>query len=111
MIIDPILFLLMTNIERSQILGWRLSWLPGGIPRPCIYHSLENFTRKHAIECLHMHSRLQMPLSIEDPLSYLRKHLPVKKPRIHEMDHLFHEQVPPPTPQDPGASMVNWLLV
>ncbi|KAI8645991.1 hypothetical protein BD408DRAFT_360552 [Parasitella parasitica] len=40
---------------------------------------------------------------------------PVRWPEIcrimHEMDHLFHGQVPPSTPQDPGASMVNWLLV
>ncbi|KAI8646105.1 hypothetical protein BD408DRAFT_474100 [Parasitella parasitica] len=81
MIIDPILFLPMTNIERSQVLRWRLGWLPGGIPSPCIYHPFENFTRKHAIECLHMHSRLQMPLSVDDPLSYLLNHLPSKKPR------------------------------
>ncbi|CEP16609.1 hypothetical protein [Parasitella parasitica] len=60
-------------------LRWRLGWLPGGIPRPCVYHPLEKLTRKHGIECLDMHSRLQMPLSVEDHLSYVLNHLPVRK--------------------------------
>ncbi|KAI7907805.1 uncharacterized protein BX663DRAFT_492042, partial [Cokeromyces recurvatus] len=34
MIIDPILWLPMTNTERSQVIRWRLGWLPGDIPRP-----------------------------------------------------------------------------
>ncbi|CEP09952.1 hypothetical protein [Parasitella parasitica] len=110
----------MTHIERCQV----LRWLPGGIyPRPCIYHPLEKFTRKYAIECLHIHSRLQMPISVEDPLSYVLNHLPVRKPRnppetlaevcraMPEMDHLYHEQIPPPAPPDPGVSLVNRLLV
>ncbi|CEP19310.1 hypothetical protein [Parasitella parasitica] len=71
MIVDTILFLPMTNIERSQVLRWRLGWLPGGIPRPCLSHPLEKFTRTHATECLHMHSRLKMPISVEHSLSYV----------------------------------------
>ncbi|KAI7902146.1 uncharacterized protein BX663DRAFT_511875 [Cokeromyces recurvatus] len=35
MIVDPILWLPMTNTKRSQVLCWCLGWLPGGIPRSC----------------------------------------------------------------------------
>ncbi|KAI7903414.1 uncharacterized protein BX663DRAFT_434110, partial [Cokeromyces recurvatus] len=68
------------------------------------------------------------PTSIEDPLSFLLNLLPTKKPStahlaapwtirwptvctiIHEMDHIFHEKLPPDPPTDTGASLVNWLL-
>ncbi|KAI7899581.1 uncharacterized protein BX663DRAFT_532734 [Cokeromyces recurvatus] len=83
MIIDPILWLPMTNTERSQVLrwrlSWRLSWLPGGIPRPCPYHPSQTFGRTHSIECLQMHHRLQMPRTVTDPLSFLLNQLPTKK--------------------------------
>ncbi|KAG1322633.1 hypothetical protein G6F62_010134 [Rhizopus arrhizus] len=76
--IDPILWLPMSNTERSRIVRWRLGWLPGGAPKPCIYHPNDMFTRSHAICCLHMHRRLQMPLTVPDPLSFLINKLPNK---------------------------------
>ncbi|KAI9478897.1 MAG: hypothetical protein EXX96DRAFT_539950 [Benjaminiella poitrasii] len=35
---DPILWLSMTKSEKSCVLCWRLGWLPGGQPQPCLYH-------------------------------------------------------------------------
>ncbi|KAG1593245.1 hypothetical protein G6F47_009175 [Rhizopus delemar] len=37
------------------------------------------FTRSHAIQCLHMHQRLQMPSTEPDPLSFLLSKLPTKR--------------------------------
>ncbi|KAG1210140.1 hypothetical protein G6F69_005755 [Rhizopus microsporus] len=53
LIVDPILRIPMTRSERSRCVRWRLGWLP-----------------------LDMHNRLQMPKSIDDPLSYLLNLLP-----------------------------------
>ncbi|KAG1150279.1 hypothetical protein G6F37_000107 [Rhizopus arrhizus] len=113
--VDPILWLLMTPVERSCLLRWRLGWLPGGLPRPCIYHPFDLLTRTHAIECLHMHRRLQMPRYIPDSLSFLLNKLPTsrKKPTdknrskhitwsirwliicqiLHELDYLHYDQI------------------
>ncbi|ORE07971.1 hypothetical protein BCV72DRAFT_325051, partial [Rhizopus microsporus var. microsporus] len=87
LIVDPILRIPMTRSERS---------------------------RCHSFSCLDMHNRLQMPKSIDDPLSYLLNLLPptflTKKTRksidawliswpsicaiLLEMDYLAHLQVP-----------------
>ncbi|KAG1145170.1 hypothetical protein G6F38_005830 [Rhizopus arrhizus] len=77
--VDPILWLPMSPAERSRLVRWRLGWLPGGVPKPCIYHPNDLFTRSHSIRCLHMHRRLQMPLTEPDPLSFLLNKLPTKK--------------------------------
>ncbi|KAG1543416.1 hypothetical protein G6F49_011353 [Rhizopus delemar] len=91
LIVDPILRIPMTRSERSRCVRWRLGWLP-----------------------LDMHNRLQMPKSIDDPLSYLLNLLPstffTKKARrsidawlirlpsicaiLLEMDYLAHSQFP-----------------
>ncbi|KAG0799671.1 hypothetical protein G6F22_002996 [Rhizopus arrhizus] len=80
--LDPILRLPMTYAERSRVIRWRLGWLPGGIPQPCIYHSNVMLTRSHATECLHMHRRLQMPRTEADPLSFLLNQLPNKRKKL-----------------------------
>ncbi|KAG1077246.1 hypothetical protein G6F42_024977 [Rhizopus arrhizus] len=79
---DPILWLPMTPVERSRLLRWRLGWLPGGPPKPCIYHLFELLTRTHATESLHIHRRLYMPRPVADPLSFLLNLFPTsrKKP-------------------------------
>ncbi|KAG1520066.1 hypothetical protein G6F51_014748 [Rhizopus arrhizus] len=69
---------------------------------------------------------LQLPLSIEDPMSFIMNRLPLKKFRssheasawsarwpavciiLHEMDYLFHDQTLPP-PLDPCVKLVTWL--
>ncbi|KAI9271689.1 hypothetical protein BDA99DRAFT_594820 [Phascolomyces articulosus] len=43
LILNPILWILMTRKERSCYIRWRMGWLSGGRPKPCIkfrYHSL-----------------------------------------------------------------------
>ncbi|KAI7903950.1 uncharacterized protein BX663DRAFT_530594 [Cokeromyces recurvatus] len=128
MIIDPILWLPMTNTERSQVLRWRLGWIPGGISRPCPYHPSQTFSRTHSIECLHMHHRLQMPRTVTDPLCFLLNQLLTKKLKcsqdmahwtirwpviciiLHEMNYLFHERLPPDPPSEPGLLLVKWLF-
>ncbi|KAG0737612.1 hypothetical protein G6F57_002804 [Rhizopus arrhizus] len=84
LIVDPILWLPMSCIERSRLICWRMGWLPGGRPKPCIYHPHDLLTRSHAITCLHMHHRLLMPSTVSDLLSYLLNLLPTsrKKPTI-----------------------------
>ncbi|KAI8641808.1 hypothetical protein BD408DRAFT_417448, partial [Parasitella parasitica] len=76
LVVDPILWLPMTRMERSQVVRWRLGWLPGGKPRPCPFHPTTNLSRAHVTDCLQIHRRLQLPESIQDPLSFL----PLKKP-------------------------------
>lgn len=129
-VIDPILWLPMTHIERSRLIRWRLGWLHGGLPKPCIYHPSELLTRKHAIRCLHMHRRLQMPHSIADPSSFLLNQLPMLKRRspptqrdrytvwftrwpvicqiLYELDYLQHEKIAPDCPILRTA-LVSWL--
>ncbi|KAI9266811.1 hypothetical protein BDA99DRAFT_421021, partial [Phascolomyces articulosus] len=49
LILDPILWIPMTRKERSRCIRWRMGWLPGGLPKPCIkcgYHSLN---KQHAL--------------------------------------------------------------
>ncbi|KAG0783374.1 hypothetical protein G6F22_008709 [Rhizopus arrhizus] len=76
--IDPILWLPMSYAERSRSVRWRLGWLPGGEPKPCIFHPTGKFTRSHAIGCLHMHRRLQIPLSEPDTSVFLAEQAPQK---------------------------------
>ena len=122
---DPILWLLMTCAERSRVLRWRLGWLLGCKPKECIFHPYHNWSRRHAFDCLHVHHRLYLPRSIEDPISFLLNLLPLHKPRpiashswftlwpilytiLHELDYYFHDEYPPP-PVDPGVKLLNWL--
>ncbi|CAO3657317.1 unnamed protein product [Mucor hiemalis] len=112
--VDPILWPPMTTSERSRILRWRLGWLPGGRPKECIYYPGRNWSRRHTFTCLKVHSRLYLPLTIEDPISFLLNQLPLKKPPrttlsqawvytwlilrtiLHELDYYFHDECPPP---------------
>ncbi|KAI9309764.1 hypothetical protein BX666DRAFT_1873113, partial [Dichotomocladium elegans] len=79
--LDPILWLPMTREERSRCLRWRLGWLPSGNTTYCIRHPSALLTKTHSIQCLNMHSRLQQPQQIDDPLSYLLNQLPNHPPR------------------------------
>ncbi|KAG1535107.1 hypothetical protein G6F46_010932 [Rhizopus delemar] len=114
LIVDPILRIPMTRSERSRCVRWRLGWLPLGKPQSRPFHPNELFSRQHSFSCLDMHNRLQMPKSIDDPLSYLLNLLPstffTKKARrsidawlirlpsicaiLLEMDYLAHSQFP-----------------
>jgi hypothetical protein len=69
--LDPILWLPMSKSERSRCIRWRLGWLPGGKPRPCPKHPMQQLSKNHAISCLDMYRRLSMPETIRDPLSFL----------------------------------------
>ncbi|KAG0987177.1 hypothetical protein G6F29_002696 [Rhizopus arrhizus] len=129
--LDPILWLPMTYAERSRVICWRLGWLPGGIPQPCIYHPNVMLTRSHATECLHMHRRLQMPRTEADPLSFLLNQLPNKRKKLKspnanytnsawtvrwpaicqilfELDYMHHGKLPPESPPL-GTKLVAWI--
>ncbi|KAG1257368.1 hypothetical protein G6F68_009337 [Rhizopus microsporus] len=129
--LDPILWLPMTYAERSRVIRWRLGWLPGGIPQPCIYHPNVMLTRSHATECLHMHRRLQMPRTEADPLSFLLNQLPNKRKKLmspnanstnsawtvrwpaicqilFELDYMHHGKLPPESPPL-GTKLVAWI--
>ncbi|KAI7902258.1 uncharacterized protein BX663DRAFT_436136, partial [Cokeromyces recurvatus] len=67
---DPILWLPMLPIERSQLIRWRLGWLLGGTPKPC-QCKLHNLTKKHSIHCLRIHSQLRMSQDADDPINRL----------------------------------------
>ncbi|EIE88785.1 hypothetical protein RO3G_13496 [Rhizopus delemar RA 99-880] len=106
--LDPILWLSMTQKERSRCIRWSLGWLPGGKPKSCPLHPNQLLIKTHAIQCFNMHNRLQMPNIIEDPLSFLLNLLPTKLPRssrtitpwilswlticsiLSELDHLYN---------------------
>ncbi|OBZ85224.1 hypothetical protein A0J61_06721 [Choanephora cucurbitarum] len=116
----------MINQERSYIIRWHLGWLPHGCPSSYPLLSDHPFTRARAIHCLQIHNRLEMPLPVEDPLSFLLNILPTKKLRsplesspwiirwpvichtLHGMDYLAHSTTP--TPNDPGPLLLQWLL-
>ena len=128
LLVDPILALPMTKHERSRCVRWRLGWLPLGKPQACPFHPHTLFTRSHSFSCLDMHHRLQMPTSIEDPLSYLLNCLPTafltKKARnsidawlirwpticaiLQELDSLAHSQIPEPS-NHLGETLVHYL--
>lgn len=80
--IGPILWLPMTRQERSRCLRWRLGWMPSGKPWPCRNCPTgDHFSRQHAIFCLWTHSRLQIPIIIIDPISFVLNKLPTSPPR------------------------------
>ncbi|KAI9481582.1 MAG: hypothetical protein EXX96DRAFT_482365, partial [Benjaminiella poitrasii] len=79
--LDPILWIPMHPIERSRLIRWRLGWLPGGSPRPCLC-GLHKLTKQHVIHCLHMHSSLHLPLEVEDPISCVLNRIPTRPPRL-----------------------------
>ncbi|KAG0783481.1 hypothetical protein G6F22_008669 [Rhizopus arrhizus] len=113
--VDPILWLPMSPAERSRLVRWRLGWLPGGVPKPCIYHPNDLFTRSHSIRCLHMHRRLQMPFTEPDPLSFLLNKLPAKKQQYgiasrRPDPHRFSaSKIHPPGVPPLGTKFIAWL--
>ncbi|KAG1055300.1 hypothetical protein G6F43_002739 [Rhizopus delemar] len=78
--LDPILWLPMTRRERNRCVRWRLGWLPGSKLETCPRHPTQMLTKQHAIGCLDMHDRLQMPEAVQDPLSFLLDRLPNRIP-------------------------------
>ncbi|KAG1152166.1 hypothetical protein G6F37_001390 [Rhizopus arrhizus] len=130
LVVDPILWLPMSYIERSRLIRWRMGWLPGGRPKPCIYHPHDLLTRSHAITCLHMYHRLLMPSTVSDPLSYLLNLLPTSRKKstiqsrskysawfirwpiicqiLHELDYLHHDKTAPEIPPL-GTKLLHWF--
>ncbi|KAG1150124.1 hypothetical protein G6F37_000613 [Rhizopus arrhizus] len=53
--IDPIMWLPMSNAERSRCIRWRLGWLPSGKPRPYPKQVTQHLSKDHAVDCLTMH--------------------------------------------------------
>jgi len=125
--IDPILWLPMTQGERSRCLRWRLGWLPSGYSTVCPLHPDHSLTKSHAIKCLQMHRRLMMPETITDPLSFLLNLLPTRRPKspskaipwnirwpaictiLFELDYLQHSKIPPSPPINLGQRLLNWF--
>ncbi|KAI8063641.1 uncharacterized protein B0P05DRAFT_476539 [Gilbertella persicaria] len=60
--VDLILWLPMTNQERSRLrvlnLFQRLGWLPHGHPSPYPLHPNQASNRTHAIDCFQMRNKL-----------------------------------------------------
>ncbi|PHZ13715.1 uncharacterized protein RHIMIDRAFT_236769 [Rhizopus microsporus ATCC 52813] len=69
---------LLSSCQRSRCVRWRLGWLPGGKPRPCPKHPMQQLSKNHATSCLDMHRRLSMPATIRDPLSFIPNMLPLR---------------------------------
>ncbi|KAI9485897.1 MAG: hypothetical protein EXX96DRAFT_546942 [Benjaminiella poitrasii] len=90
-------------------------------------HPSQRLTRRHAVICLQLHRRLQMPETIENPLSFLLNQLPTKKPVsshsvspwhirwpsicliLDELDQLQYNKLTLPTPLNPGQRLLDWL--
>ncbi|KAG1539847.1 hypothetical protein G6F47_007244 [Rhizopus delemar] len=125
--LDPILWLPMTRTERNICVRWRLGWLPGGKLEPCPRHPTQILTKQHAVRCLDMHHRLQMPETVQGPLSFLLNRLPNRIPCsshsaspwfirwpaictiLYELDYLFHRKDQPSPPFQPGQRFLDWL--
>ncbi|KAI9271745.1 hypothetical protein BDA99DRAFT_556956 [Phascolomyces articulosus] len=84
--VDPIMWIPMTNKERSRCIRWRL---PGGRPKPCPRCPSQILTKNRAIHCLCMHHRLQLPSYHEDPLSHILNQPSKSKPAsLRRIQHL-----------------------
>ncbi|KAI8638054.1 hypothetical protein BD408DRAFT_324075, partial [Parasitella parasitica] len=104
--VDPVLWLPMARMERSQVVRWRLGWFPSRKPRPCPFHPAVHLSDSHVIESLQIHRRLQLPDSTNDRLSFLSDLLSLKKPKnaqsiaswpeicviLFELNHIFHDE-------------------
>ncbi|KAI9273107.1 hypothetical protein BDA99DRAFT_432872, partial [Phascolomyces articulosus] len=78
---DPILWIPMTKKERCRIIRWRIGWLLGGRTKTCISCNTSTLTKKHVIQCLRMHRRLNIPHhKKDDPISFFLNKLPKSKP-------------------------------
>ncbi|OAD67599.1 hypothetical protein PHYBLDRAFT_173933 [Phycomyces blakesleeanus NRRL 1555(-)] len=76
--VDPILWLPMTNYERSRFIRWRMGWLPGR-PQPCSC-GLHTTSRHHVIECTGAAIRLHLYSTVQpNPIDYVLNMLPMKK--------------------------------
>ncbi|KAI8969069.1 hypothetical protein BDF20DRAFT_143355 [Mycotypha africana] len=103
----------MSFIERSCCLRWTLSWLPNNYSTHCLFHPFCTLTKAHAIECLQMHNRLQLPTTVVDPISHLLNQLstrpikqranilvnwsiswPIVQMLVYEIDYLQQEKIP-----------------
>ncbi|KAI7858777.1 hypothetical protein BDC45DRAFT_413535, partial [Circinella umbellata] len=75
--IDPIMWIPMSNKERSRCIRWRIGWLPGGKHKTCLTCQSHTFTKHHAIQCLQMHRRLNLNSNrTDDPLSFILNNIP-----------------------------------
>ncbi|KAI7848512.1 hypothetical protein BDC45DRAFT_450067, partial [Circinella umbellata] len=52
--VDSIMWMRISNKERSRCLRWRTGWLPGGKPKPCIKCNNTTYTKSHATNCLNL---------------------------------------------------------
>ncbi|OAD67597.1 hypothetical protein PHYBLDRAFT_173931 [Phycomyces blakesleeanus NRRL 1555(-)] len=78
--VDRILWLPMTNYERSRFIRWRMGWLPGR-PQPCSC-GLHTTSRHHVIECTGAAIRLHLYSTVQpNPIDYVLNMLPLKKPK------------------------------
>jgi hypothetical protein len=117
----------MTRTERNRRVHCHLDWLPGGKPVPCPKNSIKMLAKQHVIRCLDMQHRLQMPETVQDPLSFLLNKLPNRIPCsshsasswfirwpvictiLYELDYLFHDKDQPSPPFQPGQRFLDWL--
>ncbi|EIE75313.1 hypothetical protein G6F46_003108 [Rhizopus delemar] len=123
---DPILWLPMSKSECSHCIRWRPGWIPGGKPRPCPKHPMQQLSKNHAISCLDMHQHLFMPEAVQDPLSFLLSMLslrpsippcsaltwyqlwPIICSILHELDQLHHGKLIP-AKHPYGQKPLIWL--
>ncbi|KAG2228052.1 hypothetical protein INT45_012076, partial [Circinella minor] len=79
--VDPIMWMPMSNKDRSRCIRWRIGWLPGGKPKQCIKCNNSTFTKYHATYCLSLHQQLNInQRHTNDPLSSFLNKLPKSKP-------------------------------
>ncbi|ORE11537.1 hypothetical protein BCV72DRAFT_324440 [Rhizopus microsporus var. microsporus] len=91
--LDPILWMPISKSERSRCIRWRLSWLPGGKPRPCPKHPTQQLSKNHAISCFDMHRRLFIPENIRDHSLTWSQRWPIICSLLHKLDQLHHNKL------------------
>ncbi|KAI8096035.1 hypothetical protein BDF21DRAFT_314635, partial [Thamnidium elegans] len=73
---DPVMFIPMSNYERSRVLRWKMGWLPGK-PQVCRNCNSNNrTTRTHLTTCLRIHNKLNMSIIYISPIDEVLNHLP-----------------------------------
>jgi hypothetical protein len=76
---DPIMFIPMSNFERSRVLRWKMGWLPGKpqVCRNCLSQNTNNrTTRAHLTTCLQIHNELNMSIIYISPIDEILNQLP-----------------------------------
>ena len=80
--IDPTVWLPMKYSQRSRLIRWQLGRMPNGRASSLCHKRNDNqhLSRNHVISCFNIHTTLNVPYVVPDPISFVLDSLPTKRP-------------------------------